>query len=87
MRCPQRTSRLPSPVRPPKPDAWESKLRKTASGQCLPIAKGPLDDCFQYYAAVRQRWGNDRRWPIPAVQAMKSTRGCPTATCDPKQTS
>jgi hypothetical protein len=22
-------------------------------------------------------------WPIPAVQAMKSIRGCPTATCDP----
>jgi hypothetical protein len=25
-----------------------------------------------------------RRWPFLAVQVMKSTRGCPTAACDPK---
>ncbi len=26
---------------------------------------------------------NDWFWPFPAVQAMKSIRGRPTATCDP----
>ncbi len=29
----------------------------------------------------------DRLWPIPAVQAMKSIRARPTATCDPKASS
>jgi hypothetical protein len=24
-------------------------------------------------------------WPFPAAQTMKSIRGCPTATCDPKE--
>jgi hypothetical protein len=28
---------------------------------------------------------NDRNWPVPAVQAMKSIRGRPTATCDPER--
>ncbi len=28
---------------------------------------------------------NVRFWPLPAVQVMKSTRRCPTATCDPIQ--
>jgi hypothetical protein len=27
-----------------------------------------------------------RLWPFFAVQAMKSIRGCPMATCDPKPT-
>ncbi len=26
---------------------------------------------------------NDRSWPFPAVQAMKSIRDRPTAVCDP----
>jgi hypothetical protein len=26
---------------------------------------------------------NDDTWPFPAAQAMKFTRGCPTAACDP----
>ena len=27
---------------------------------------------------------NVQKWPFPAAQAMKSTRGCPTATPQPK---
>ena len=30
--------------------------------------------------------GNVRKWPIPALQAIKSVRGRPTATSDPKPT-
>jgi len=30
-----------------------------------------------------QRTPNGLLWPIPAVPVMNSTRGCPTATCDP----
>ncbi len=35
-------------------------------------------------AAYGLATGYDGSWPIPAVPVMKSTRGCPTATCDPK---
>ncbi len=34
---------------------------------------------------VRFTGANVQKWPFPAAQAMKFTRGRPTAACDPKQ--
>jgi hypothetical protein len=56
---------------------WSLGMRMRSYGNMPPIALECLLS-LQHGAA-----GNVRKWPFPAAQAMKFTRGRPTATCDP----
>ena len=66
-----------------------SCLRQEGQKQ-LELTKGPTHDNTYSHgpqkADVRLLGSNGRLWPFPAVQAMKSIRGRPTAACDPTRT-
>jgi len=57
-----------------------------ATGRCPPIAIGLWMTDFSINLPFASRLVTDVYWPVPAVQAMKSIRGCSTATCDPNAT-
>jgi hypothetical protein len=44
--------------------------------------KSPVRKTQRICSSIRAIETSDHSWPFPAVQAIKSTRGCPTATCD-----